>query len=165
MVSTSSCKNFRFFGHPSEKLCPIYGRYLKLCSKNDRDETTVSLLLRFPFFFVSVFFYVTEGEKQGSGRCLGLFFFSVFFVTEGENQGNGRWLGLFFSVFVWRNRRRKTRKQCWLGLWRDQTGDGGGARIWMVEEHNATSNKWRESTQIQQCRLLKESARLKRVLG
>jgi hypothetical protein len=23
MVSTSSCKNFRFFGHPSEKLCPV----------------------------------------------------------------------------------------------------------------------------------------------
>jgi hypothetical protein len=23
MVSTSSCKNFIFFGHPSEKLCPV----------------------------------------------------------------------------------------------------------------------------------------------
>lgn len=32
---------------------------------NDRDETTVSFLLR--CFFVSVFFDVTEGEKQGSG--------------------------------------------------------------------------------------------------
>ena len=118
MVSTSSCKNFRFFGHPSEKLCPFYGRYLKLCSKNDRDEKQP-----YPFSFV-----------------------------------------IFFFVFFWRNRRRKTRKQCWLGLWRDQRGDGGGARIWIEEEHNATSNKWRESTQIQQCRLLKEGARLKRVL-
>jgi hypothetical protein len=32
----------------------------------------------------------------------------------------------FFSVFL-HNRRRKTRKRRWLGLWRDQTGDGGGA--------------------------------------
>jgi preprotein translocase subunit YajC len=121
----------------------------------------------YPFsliFFFFYFFWVTEGEKQGSGRWVGLFFFSVFFVTEGEKQGNGRWLGLFFLFFL-RNRRRKTRKRCWLGLWRDQMGDGGGARVWMMEEHNATSNKWRESTQIQQCRLLKESARLKRVLG
>jgi hypothetical protein len=94
------------------------------------------------------------------------FCFCFFFdVTEGEKQGSGRWLGLFFFCYFFRNRRRKTRKWCWLGLWRDQTGDGGGARDWMVEEHNATSNKWRESTQIQQCRLLKESARLKRVLG
>ena len=31
---------------------------------NDRDETTVSFLLR--CFFVSVFFDVTEGEKQGN---------------------------------------------------------------------------------------------------
>ena len=60
MVSTSSCKNFRFFGHPSEKLCPVYGRFLKLCFKNDRDETNVSFLLR---FFCFCFFYVTEGEK------------------------------------------------------------------------------------------------------
>jgi hypothetical protein len=80
-----------------------------------------------------------------------LFFVPVFFnVTEGE----------------------KTGKRRWLGLWRDQTGDGGGAlgfELWKKEgwwkKHNATSNKWRESTQIQQCRLLKESARLKKVLG
>jgi hypothetical protein len=30
MVSTSSCKNFRFFEQPSEKLCPVLGRYLKV---------------------------------------------------------------------------------------------------------------------------------------
>jgi len=164
MVSTSSCKNFRFFGHPSEKLCPVYGRYLKLCFKNDRDETTVSFLLRF-LFFCFCFFYVTEGEKQGSGRWLGLFFFLFFFRNRRRKSRKRPLTRFVFSVFFWRNRRRKTRKQCWLGLWRDQTGDGGGARVWMVEEHNATSNKWRESTQIQQCRLLKESARLKRVLG
>ena len=73
--------------------------------KNDRDETTalfpfpiffvcsqdLSFLFRFPFFlffFVSVFFDVTEGEKQGSGvdsvcgvikREMSIFFFvSVF---------------------------------------------------------------------------------------
>jgi hypothetical protein len=33
----------------------------------------------------------------------------------------------FFCFCFLRNRRRKIRKQCWLGLWRDQTGDGGGA--------------------------------------
>ena len=164
MVSTSSCKNFRFFGHPSEKLCPVYGRFLKLCFKNDRDETNVSFLLRF-LFFLCLFFLCNRRRKTRKRSLTRFVFFSVFFVTEGENQGNDRWLGLFFLFFFWRNRRRKTRKQCWLGLWRDQRGDGGGARIWMVEEHNATSNKWRESTQIQQCRLLKESARLKRVLG
>ena len=50
--------------------------------KNDRDETTAQFpfpiflfvlwfypfsFVLFCFFFVSVFFYVTEGEKQGSG--------------------------------------------------------------------------------------------------
>ena len=36
--------------------------------KNDRDETTALYPFSFVvFFFVSVFFYVTEGEKQGSG--------------------------------------------------------------------------------------------------
>ena len=145
MVSTSSCKNFRFFGHPSEKLCPVYGRFLKLCFKNDRDETNVSFLLRF-LFFCFCFFYVTEGEKQGSGRWLGLFFFCFFFVTEGGNQGNGRWLGLFFSVFVWRNRRRRIRKQRWLGLWRDQMEDGGNALGfgWWKKEG------WWEKTQCDQ---------------
>ena len=87
MVSTSSCKNFRFFGHPSEKLCPFYGRCLKLCSKNDRDENNRILSPSLSFF--SVFFDVTEGEKQGSGR----------------------WLGLFFFLFFFRNRRRKSRKR------------------------------------------------------
>jgi hypothetical protein len=119
-----------------------------------RDQTEDVDLILF------LFFYVTEGEKQGSGVdsvCgvmkweMSIFFFvSVFFnVTEGE----------------------KTGKRHWLGLWRDQTGDGGGAlgfEWWKKEgwwkKHNATSNKWCESTQIQQCRLLKESARLKRVM-
>ena len=87
MVSTSSCKNFRFFGHPSEKLCPFYGRYLKLCFKNDRDETTVSFLLRF-LFFVSVFF-LSNRRRKTRKRLLTRFVFSVFFfVTEGEKQGN-----------------------------------------------------------------------------
>ena len=64
MVSTSSCKNFRFFGHPSEKLCPIYGRYLKLCSS---DATGMKQLYRFSFvIFFFCFFDVTEGEKQGN---------------------------------------------------------------------------------------------------
>jgi hypothetical protein len=31
MGSTSSCKNFRFFGQTSEKLCLFYRRYGKLC--------------------------------------------------------------------------------------------------------------------------------------
>jgi hypothetical protein len=105
------------------------------------------------FFFVSVFFNVTEGEKQGSDRWLGLFFF-CFFRNRRRKTRKRPLTRFVFSVFFLRNRRRKIRKRCWLGLWRDQT-----------EEHNATSNKWRESTQIQQCRLLKESARLKRVLG
>ena len=54
---------------------------------NDRDETTVSFLLR--CFFVSVFFDVTEGEKQGNDVA-SVFFFCFFFVTEGEKQGNDR---------------------------------------------------------------------------
>jgi hypothetical protein len=77
MVSTSSCKNFTFFGHPSEKLCPFYGRYLKLCLKNDRDETTVSFLLRF-LFFVSVFFEKPK-EKNKEVVVDSVCFFSVFF--------------------------------------------------------------------------------------
>src|SRR5688572_28019485 len=109
MVSTSSCKNFRFFGHPSEKLCPFYGRYLKLCVKNDRDETTVSFLLRF-LFFLFVFFLSNRRRKTRKRSVTRFVFFSVFFrnrrrktrkrpltrfvffcffdVTEGEKQGN-----------------------------------------------------------------------------
>jgi hypothetical protein len=93
-----------------------------------------------------------------SGSILSLLFSFVFF-------------SFFVSVFL-RNRRRKTRKRRWLGLWHDQTGDGGSAlgfEWWKKEgwwkKHNATSNKWRASTKIQQCRLLKESVRLERVLG
>ena len=35
--------------------------------KNDRDETTALYPFSFVFFFLLLFFYVTEGEKQGSG--------------------------------------------------------------------------------------------------
>jgi hypothetical protein len=44
-------------------------------------------------FFFSVFFDVTEGEKQGSGVDSVFFFFFFCFcffdVTEGEKQGSG----------------------------------------------------------------------------
>jgi hypothetical protein len=67
--------------------------------KNDRDETTS--LFSFPIFclfsgsilslsfYFFLFFYVTEGEKQGSGvdsvcgvikRKMSIFFVSVFFT-------------------------------------------------------------------------------------
>ena len=140
MVSTSSCKNFRFFGHPSEKLCPVYGRFLKLCFKNDRDETNVSFSPSFSFFCFC--FFLCNRRRKTRKRSLTRFVFFLFFFRNRRRKTRKRPLTRFvFSVFFWRNRRRKTRKQCWLGLWRDQTGDGGGAMVWMVEEHNATSNK------------------------
>jgi hypothetical protein len=167
--------------------------------------------MRQPLCFLSLFFCLFSG----SILPLSFSFFLFFYVTEGEKLGSGvdsvcgvikRKMSIFFCFyFFWRNRRRKTRKRrwldlwrdqtgdvdlffrfCffnvtegektgkrhWLGLWRDQTGDDGGTlgfEWWKKEgwwkKHNATSNKWRESTQIQQCRLLKESERLKRVLG
>ena len=86
---------------------------------NDRDETTVSFLLR--CFFFLFFFDVTEGEKQGNNVD------SICGVIKREMVAA---LG-----FEW----------------------------WKNTMQPATRK--RESTQIQQCRLLKESARLKRVLG
>jgi hypothetical protein len=86
--------------------------------KNDRDETTAL----FPFPFFVLWFYPFSF----------IFFFSVFYVTEGEKQGSGvdsvcgviKWkMSIFFVSIFLRNRRRKTRKRRGLGLWRDQTGD------------------------------------------
>jgi hypothetical protein len=62
--------------------------------------------MRQPLYILSSFFFCLF---SGSILSLLFSFFSLFFV----------------SVFL-RNRRRKTRKRRWLGLWRDQTGDGGG---------------------------------------
>src|SRR5688500_7079769 len=97
MVSTSSSKNFRFFGHPSENLCPFYGRYLKLCFKNDRDETTVSFLLRF-LFFVSVF--LRNRKRKTRKRSLTRFvFFSVFFCNRRRKTRKRPLTRFVFSVF------------------------------------------------------------------
>jgi hypothetical protein len=73
----------------------------------------------FSFIFFLSFFYLTEGEKQGSGvdsvcgvikRKMSIFFVSVFFyVTKGEKQGSGvdsvcgvikREMSIFFFVSV-----------------------------------------------------------------
>ena len=55
---------------------------------NDRDETTVSFLLRFPFFLF-LFFLCNRRRKTRKRSLTRFVFFSVFlFVTEGENQGN-----------------------------------------------------------------------------
>lgn len=57
MVSTSSCKNFRFFEQPSEKLCPT--------GMSKTTEMRQPLCILSPSFFFC-FFDVTEGEKQGN---------------------------------------------------------------------------------------------------
>jgi hypothetical protein len=62
------------------------------------DRDETTALFLFPIFLFVLWFYP---------------FFFVFF-------------SFFVSIFL-HNRRRKTRKRHWLGLWRDQTGDGGGA--------------------------------------
>jgi hypothetical protein len=94
-----------------------------------RDQTEDADLFLFLFFFD-----VTEGEKQGSGID------SVCGVIKRE-------MSIFFHFcFFWRNRRRKTGKRRWLGLWRDQTGDGGGALgfEWLKKEG------WWKKTQCEQ---------------
>jgi hypothetical protein len=64
MVSTSSCKNFRFF----EQLSESYARFKEgMFKTTEMRQPPCILSPSFSFFFVSVFFYVTEGEKQGSG--------------------------------------------------------------------------------------------------
>jgi hypothetical protein len=79
-------------------------------------EMRQPLCILSPLFSFFLFFYVTEGEKQGSGVdsvCgvikwkMSIFFVSVFFdVTEGEKQGSGvdsvcgvmkREMSIFFS--------------------------------------------------------------------
>ena len=118
-----------------------YARFTEGTSSDVLKTTGMKQTYPFSFVFFFLFlFFLCNRRRKTRKRSLTrfVFFFCFFFVTEGENQGNGRWLGFF--LFFLRSRRRKTRKRCWLGLWRDQTGDGGGARVWMVEEHNATSN-------------------------
>jgi hypothetical protein len=101
-----------------------------------------------PSFSFFCFFYVTVGEKKGSGvdsvcgvikRKMSIFFCFCFFLCNRRRKTRKRhWLGLwrdqtgdvdlffrfcFFNVTEW----KKTGKRHWLGLWCDQTGDGGGA--------------------------------------
>jgi hypothetical protein len=165
----------------------------KVCLKRPRwDNRFVSFLLCF-LFFLFLFFLRNRRRKTRKRRWLGLwrdqtedvnlFLFLFFLRNRRTKTRKRRWLGLwrdetgdvdlflrlcFFNVTEGEKNREATltRFVAWSNgrwWWR--------ARVWMVEErrmvkkHNATSNKWRESTQIQQCRLLKESARLKRVLG
>jgi hypothetical protein len=84
--------------------------------------------MRQPLCFLSLFFCLFSG----SNLSLSFSFFLFFYVPDGEKQGSGddsvcgvikRKMSIFFvSVFLG-NRRRNTRKRRRLGLWRDQTGD------------------------------------------
>jgi hypothetical protein len=107
--------------------------------KNDQDETTA--LFPFPIFLFVLWFYP---------------FFFVFFFSF-----------LFFvSVFL-RNRRRKTRKRRWLGLWRDQTGDGGGALgfEWWKKEGWWKKNTMQLATNDAQAHKFKNAKYWKNVRG
>jgi hypothetical protein len=81
-----------------------YARFKEGMFKTTEMRQPLCILSPSFSFFVSVFFDVTEGEKQGSGVD-----------------------SVCFFLFFLRNRRRKIRKRRWLGLWRDQTEYGGGA--------------------------------------
>jgi hypothetical protein len=93
MVSTSSCKNLLC---PSEKLCILI---LEWCQQAPVVNNRAKSYARFK----EGMFKTTEMRQP---LCILSPSFSFFFVT----------------VFL-RNRRRKTRKRRWLGLWHDQTED------------------------------------------
>jgi hypothetical protein len=91
-------KEFQIFWTTERKVMPGLRKVPQVMFKTTE--------MRQPLYILSPFFFCLF---SGSILSLLFSFFSLFFV----------------SVFL-RNRRRKTRKRRWLGLWRDQTGDGGG---------------------------------------
>jgi hypothetical protein len=89
-----------------------YARFTDGTSSYDRDETTVSFLLRF-IFFLSVFF-LSNRRRKTRKRSVTRFVFFLFFFCNRRIKTRKRPLTrfVFFSVFFLRNRRRKTRKRC-----------------------------------------------------